>query len=88
MTHRYATIAKLNAAWRTVYNNQTYSSFDEIPLVKLMNRPTIIPGPGSIPGAFGLPRVPAFCPMEASLHVALRQGTRSGNIQNEVYVYR
>lgn len=30
---RYGTIAKLNAAWTTAYNNQTYSSFDEVPLV-------------------------------------------------------
>jgi beta-galactosidase len=33
LEHRYGSIAKLNAAWTTAYNNQTYSSFDEVPLV-------------------------------------------------------
>jgi beta-galactosidase len=30
---RYGTIDKLNDAWTTAYDNQTYSSFDEVPLV-------------------------------------------------------
>jgi beta-galactosidase len=30
---RYGTIDKLNKAWTTAYDNQTYSAFDEIPLV-------------------------------------------------------
>lgn len=30
---RYGTIEKLNQAWTTAYNNQTYSAWDEIPLV-------------------------------------------------------
>lgn len=30
---RYGTIDKLNSAWTTAYDNQTYSTFDEIPLV-------------------------------------------------------
>jgi beta-galactosidase len=30
---RYGTIDKLNSAWTTAYDNQTYSAFDEIPLV-------------------------------------------------------
>jgi len=30
---RYGTIDKLNQAWATAYDNQTYSAFDEIPLV-------------------------------------------------------
>jgi beta-galactosidase len=33
LEHRYGTIDKLNRAWTTAYDNQTYSSFDEIPLV-------------------------------------------------------
>ena len=33
LQHRYGSLAKLNAAWTTAYNNQTYSSWDEIPLV-------------------------------------------------------
>jgi len=33
---RYGTIDKLNQAWTTAYNNQTYSSFDEVPLVNGM----------------------------------------------------
>lgn len=33
LQHRYGTIGKLNADWTTAYNNQTYSSFDEVPLV-------------------------------------------------------
>lgn len=33
LERRYGSIAKLNAAWTTAYNNQTYSSFDEVPLV-------------------------------------------------------
>lgn len=36
LEHRYGSIAKLNAAWTTAYNNQTYSSFDEVPLVNGM----------------------------------------------------
>lgn len=30
---RYGVIDKLNKAWTTAYNNQTYSSFDQVPLV-------------------------------------------------------
>jgi beta-galactosidase len=30
---RYGTIDNLNRAWTTAYDNQTYSSFDEVPLV-------------------------------------------------------
>lgn len=33
LEHRYGTIDKLNRAWTTAYDNQSYSSFDEIPLV-------------------------------------------------------
>ena len=33
LAHRYGTIDKLNAAWTTAYDNQTYSAFDEVPLV-------------------------------------------------------
>ena len=33
LEHRYGTIDKLNQAWTTAYNNQTYSSFNEVPLV-------------------------------------------------------
>ena len=33
---RYGTIDKLNQAWTTAYDNQTYSAFDEIPLVNGM----------------------------------------------------
>ena len=33
LQHRYGTLDKLNQAWTTAYNNQTYSAFDEIPLV-------------------------------------------------------
>ena len=33
LEHHYGTIEKLNAAWTTAYDNQTYSAFDEIPLV-------------------------------------------------------
>jgi beta-galactosidase len=33
LQHRYGTIDKLNAAWTTAYDNQTYSSFNEVPLV-------------------------------------------------------
>ena len=33
LQHRYGTIDKLNQAWTTAYDNQTYSAFDEIPLV-------------------------------------------------------
>ena len=34
LQHRYGTIEKLNAAWTTAYNNQTYSAFDQVPLVE------------------------------------------------------
>lgn len=33
LAHRYGTIEKLNQAWTTAYDNQTYSGFNEIPLV-------------------------------------------------------
>ncbi len=33
LQHRYGTIGKLNQLWTTAYDNQTYSSFAEIPLV-------------------------------------------------------
>jgi beta-galactosidase len=33
LEHRYGTIDKLNQAWTTAYNNQTYSAFNEVPLV-------------------------------------------------------
>lgn len=33
LQRRYGTIDKLNSAWTTAYDNQTYSAFDEIPLV-------------------------------------------------------
>jgi beta-galactosidase len=33
LEHRYGTIGRLNRAWTTAYDNQSYSSFDEIPLV-------------------------------------------------------
>ncbi|WP_373694134.1 beta-galactosidase [Edaphobacter paludis] len=33
LEHRYGTIDKLNQAWTTAYDNQTYSAFNEIPLV-------------------------------------------------------
>lgn len=33
LQHRYGTIDNLNAGWTTAYNNQTYSAFDEVPLV-------------------------------------------------------
>lgn len=33
LKQRYGTIGKLNDAWTTAYNNQTFSSFDEVPLV-------------------------------------------------------
>jgi beta-galactosidase len=33
LEHRYGTIDKLNQAWTTAYDNQTYSAFDEIALV-------------------------------------------------------
>lgn len=33
LQHRYGTIDKLNQAWTTAYDNQTFSSFDEVPLV-------------------------------------------------------
>jgi beta-galactosidase len=33
LAHRYGTIDKLNQAWTTAYDNQTYSAFSEIPLV-------------------------------------------------------
>jgi beta-galactosidase len=33
LAHRYGTIDKLNQAWTTAYDNQTYSTFNEIPLV-------------------------------------------------------
>lgn len=33
LQHRYGSLAKLNTVWTTAYNNQTYSSWDEIPLV-------------------------------------------------------
>ncbi len=33
LQHRYGSIDKLNAAWTTAYDNETYSAFDEIPLV-------------------------------------------------------
>lgn len=33
LKQRYGTINKLNQAWTTAYNNQTYSNFDEIPPV-------------------------------------------------------
>jgi len=33
LERRYGTIDKLNAAWTTAYDNQTYSAFDEVPLV-------------------------------------------------------
>jgi beta-galactosidase len=33
LAKRYGTIDALNAAWTTAYNNQTYSSFDEVMLV-------------------------------------------------------
>ncbi len=33
LQHRYGTIDKLNAAWTTAYNNQTYSAFNQVPLV-------------------------------------------------------
>jgi beta-galactosidase len=33
LQHRYGAIDKLNAAWTTAYDNQTYSGFDQIPLV-------------------------------------------------------
>jgi beta-galactosidase len=33
LEHRYGTIDKLNQAWTTTYDNQTYSAFNEIPLV-------------------------------------------------------
>lgn len=34
LEHRYGTIDKLNQAWTTAYDNQTYSAFNEVPLVK------------------------------------------------------
>lgn len=49
LQHRYGTIDKLNAAWTTAYNNQTYSAFDQIPLVD--GAKTIVPASGSIPSA-------------------------------------
>jgi beta-galactosidase len=33
LEHRYQSIDRLNQAWTTSYNNQTYSSWDEVPLV-------------------------------------------------------
>ncbi len=33
LEHRYGSIDKLNQAWTTAYDNQTYSAFDEIPIV-------------------------------------------------------
>jgi beta-galactosidase len=33
LEHRYGTIDDLNQAWTTAYNNQTYSSWEQIPLV-------------------------------------------------------
>jgi beta-galactosidase len=33
LAHRYGTMDKLNLAWTTAYDNQTYSAFSEIPLV-------------------------------------------------------
>ena len=33
LKQRYGTIGKLNDLWTTAYNNQTFSSFDEVPLV-------------------------------------------------------
>lgn len=33
LRQRYGTIAALNKDWTTAYNNQTYSGFDEVPLV-------------------------------------------------------
>ncbi len=33
LAHRYGTIDKLNRAWTTGYDNQTYSAFNEVPLV-------------------------------------------------------
>ena len=33
LQQRYGTIAKLNKLWTTAYNNQTFPSFDEVPLV-------------------------------------------------------
>ncbi len=36
LQRRYGTLAKLNDAWTTAYNNQTYSAWDQIPLVNGM----------------------------------------------------
>jgi beta-galactosidase len=33
LKHRYQTIDRLNQAWTTAYNNQTYSAWDQIPMV-------------------------------------------------------
>jgi beta-galactosidase len=33
LEHRYGTIDKLNRIWTTAYNNQAYSSFNEVPLL-------------------------------------------------------
>ncbi len=33
LQHRYGTIGKLNQLWTTAYDNQTYSSFAEVPLI-------------------------------------------------------
>lgn len=37
LLHRYGSIDKLNAAWTTAYDNQTYSAFDEVPFVEGAN---------------------------------------------------
>jgi beta-galactosidase len=33
LEHRYGTLERLNQVWTTTYNNQTYSAWDQIPLV-------------------------------------------------------